>query len=68
MRRIVLSAVATVLIAASATQAFAAQLQHHPRKSAHATTTEQFRSARNAVAQQPRPSWPYSGWSAPAGR
>ncbi|RXG88223.1 hypothetical protein EAS61_29800 [Bradyrhizobium zhanjiangense] len=68
MRRIVLSAFATVLIAASAAQAFAAQSQHHPRKSAHATTTEQFRSARSAVARQPQPSWPYSGWSAPAGR
>ncbi|MGL3109345.1 hypothetical protein [Bradyrhizobium sp. BR 1432] len=60
MRKIVLSAFASMLIAASAAQAFAAQSQHHPRKSAHATTTEQLRSARNAVARQPQPSWPYS--------
>ncbi|MCP3374546.1 hypothetical protein [Bradyrhizobium cajani] len=68
MRKIVLSAFATVLIAASASQVLAAQ-QHHPaRKSMHATTSEQFRNARNTVEQRPQPSWPYSGWSAPAGR
>ncbi|MET3907346.1 hypothetical protein ABID59_001677 [Bradyrhizobium sp. S3.3.6] len=45
-------------------QALAAQPQHHARKAPRATT-EQFRNARNAVAQ---PAWQYSGWSAPAGR
>ena len=68
MRKIILSSVATALIAASASQAFAAQSQHHARKAPQATTSEQFRSARNAVEQPSQPAWQYSGWSAPAGR
>lgn len=64
MRKIVLSTVAMALIAASASQAFAAQKQHHARKTPQATS-EQFR---NAVTQPTQPAWPYSGWSAPAGR
>ena len=67
MRKIVLSTVAMALIAASASQAFAAQPQHHARKAPQATG-EQFRNARNAVEQPSQPAWPYSGWSAPAGR
>ena len=64
MRKIILSTVTMALIAASASQAVAAQSQHHARK-APQTTSEQFRNARNAVEQ---PAWQYSGWSAPAGR
>jgi len=67
MRKFILSTITTALIAASASHAFAAQPQHHTRKATHATS-EQFRDARNAVAQPSRPAWPYSGWSAPAGR
>ncbi|MDA9507424.1 hypothetical protein XI09_22875 [Bradyrhizobium sp. CCBAU 11386] len=67
MRKIVLSAVTMALIAASASQAFAAQL-HPVRKAAQTTTSEQLRNARNAVAQPSQPAWQYSGWSAPAGR
>lgn len=67
MRKIALSTVAMALLAASATQAFAAQRQHHARKTPQATS-EQFRAARNAVTQPTQPVWPYSGWSAPAGR
>lgn len=67
MRKIVLSTLAAALIAASASQAFAAQKQHHTRKAPQATS-EPFRDARNAVTQQTQPAWPYSGWSAPAGR
>jgi hypothetical protein len=67
MRKIILSTVMMALIAASPSQAFAAQPQHHVRKAPQATS-EQFRNARNAVEQQAQPAWPYSGWSAPAGR
>jgi ABC-type transporter MlaC component len=67
MRKIILSTVAMALIAASASQAFAAQPQHYVRKAMPATS-EQFRNARNAVDQQAQPAWQYSGWSAPAGR
>ncbi|MBR0688435.1 hypothetical protein JQ594_21090 [Bradyrhizobium manausense] len=65
MRKIILSTVAMALIAASASQALAAQ--HHARKAPQATS-EQFRNARNAVEQPSQPGWQYSGWSAPAGR
>ncbi len=67
MRKIVLSTVAVALIAASASQAFAAQSQAHARKAPQATTSEQFRNARNAL-EPTQPAWQYSGWSAPAGR
>ena len=67
MRKIILSTVTMALIAASASQAFAAQPQHHARKAPQATS-EQFRNARNAAEQPSQPAWQYSGWSAPAGR
>jgi hypothetical protein len=67
MRKIIFSTVTMALIASSASQAFAAQPQHHARKAPQATS-EQFRNARNAVEQQTQPAWQYSGWSAPAGR
>ncbi|MET4384799.1 hypothetical protein ABIB73_000534 [Bradyrhizobium sp. F1.4.3] len=67
MRKIILSTVTVALIAASASQAFAAQSQHHARKAPQATS-EQFRDARNAVERPSQPAWQYSGWSAPAGR
>ncbi|WFU85012.1 hypothetical protein QA645_20420 [Bradyrhizobium sp. CIAT3101] len=67
MRKIVLSAVTMALIAASASQAFAAQQQHRARKEPQATSA-QFGDARNAVERPSQPAWPYSGWSAPAGR
>jgi hypothetical protein len=67
MRKIILSTVTMALIAALASQAFAAQSEHHGRKAPQATTSEQFRNARNAVEPTP-PAWQYSGWSAPAGR
>jgi hypothetical protein len=63
MRKIILSAVTVALMAASASQAFAAQPQHHARKA-----PQQFRNARNAVELPSQPAWQYSGWSAPAGR
>ena len=67
MRKIILSTVTMALIAASASQAIAAQSQHHARKAPQATTSEQFRNARNAV-EPTQPAWQYSGWSVPAGR
>ncbi len=66
MRKIVLSTITVALIAASASQAFAAQSRHHVRK--ETAVSEQFRNARNAVEQPSQPAWQYSGWSAPAGR
>ncbi|MBR0817713.1 hypothetical protein [Bradyrhizobium liaoningense] len=65
MRQTVLSIVAAALIAASASQAFAAQSRHVRKDTA---VNEQVRKARNAVEQPSRPGWQYSGWSAPAGR
>jgi hypothetical protein len=67
MRKIILGTVTMALITASASQAIAAQSQHHTRKAPQATTSEQFRNARNAV-EPAQPAWQYSGWSAPAGR
>jgi hypothetical protein len=67
MRKIILSTVTMALITASASQALAAQPQHHARKAPKATS-EQFRNAHNAVTQPLQPAWQYSGWSAPAGR
>lgn len=67
MRKLILNTVAMTLIAASASQGFAAQKQHHAHKAPQATS-QQFRDARNAVMQPAQPAWPYSGWSAPAGR
>ncbi len=67
MRKVILSTVTMALIAASASQAFAAQPQHQTRKAPQATSA-QFRNARNAVEQPSQPAWQYSGWSAPAGR
>ncbi|OKO78552.1 hypothetical protein [Bradyrhizobium sp. AS23.2] len=63
MRKTVLSMLATVLIAASASQALAAQSRHHIRRE-----TAAREQSRNAVEQPSQPSWPYSGSSAPAGR
>ncbi|WP_082906014.1 hypothetical protein [Bradyrhizobium centrolobii] len=68
MRKIVLGAVAAALIAGPALQAFATQPKHHVRKAAPPSTSEQFRRARNALDRPSHPTWPYSGWSAPAGR
>ncbi|WP_439368350.1 hypothetical protein ACRQ5Q_20410 [Bradyrhizobium sp. PMVTL-01] len=66
MRKIVLSTVTMALIATSVSPAAAAR-SHHVRKTTPATR-EQFRNARDAVALPSQPAWPYSGWSAPAGR
>ncbi|MDN5004800.1 hypothetical protein ACFQZO_28510 [Bradyrhizobium sp. GCM10027634] len=67
MRKTILSTVTLMLIAASASQAFAKQPQHHARKAPQAASA-QFRDARNAMDQRAQPAWQYSGWSAPAGR
>jgi hypothetical protein len=63
MRKIILSTVTMTLIAASASQVFAAQRQHHTRPAQQATSDP----SRNAPDSFARPAWPYSGWSAPAG-
>lgn len=66
MRKLILSTVTMALIAASASQAFDAQPQHHAGKAR--VTSEQFRNARDAVEQPSQPARQYSDWSAPAGR
>ncbi|WFU76802.1 hypothetical protein [Bradyrhizobium sp. CB2312] len=70
MRKIILSTVAAVLVAASASQAVAAPSHRHVRKDVAKETamSEQVRNARNALTQPSQAVWPYSGWSAPAGR
>ncbi len=66
MRKIISSIVAAALIAASASQAFAAQARRPIRK--ETVASQQIRSAHNATEQSSQPGWQYSGWSAPAGR
>ncbi|MCS3730291.1 hypothetical protein [Bradyrhizobium betae] len=66
MRKIISSTIAAALIAASASQAFAAQAQHPIRK--ETVASQPIRNAHNAVEQPSQPGWQYSGWSAPAGR
>jgi hypothetical protein len=74
MRKIILSTVAAALIAGSASQAVAAPQHRHVRKDTakemvkETVASEQVRNARNALTQPSQPAWPYSGWSAPAGR
>lgn len=66
MRNIIVGTVAAALMAASASQVFAAQSRHHVRKETAASA--QVRSALHAIAQTSQPGWQYSGLSAPAGR
>ncbi|MGY4624278.1 hypothetical protein [Bradyrhizobium sp. USDA 4486] len=70
MRKIILSTVAAALIAGSTSQAVAAPSHRHVRKDTAKETvaSEQVRNARNALTQPSQSVWPYSGWSAPAGR
>jgi len=70
MRKTVLTTIGALLIAASTAQIATAAETHHTRK-AHATTSQQFRNANNAVAAPATSSelGVYSGgWSAPAGQ
>ncbi|WP_441236436.1 hypothetical protein [Bradyrhizobium sp. 930_D9_N1_4] len=66
MRKIIFRTVAAALVAASASQAVATPSRHHVRKETAMRT--QVRNAHDAAAQPSQPGWPYSGWSAPAGR
>ena len=59
MRKSILSTVAATLIAASASQALAAQSHHHVRKEKAAS--DQVRNARNAIEQPSQLGWQYSG-------
>jgi hypothetical protein len=70
MRKTLLTTIASLVIAASTAQIATAAETHHARK-AHATTSQQFRNANNAVAAPATSSelGVYSGgWSAPAGQ
>ncbi|WP_284269379.1 hypothetical protein [Bradyrhizobium iriomotense] len=68
MRQMILSVISAALIAESASASDAAQHHHAVRKTEHAATTAPFRNSSNAIAPAPQASWPYSGYSAPAGR
>jgi hypothetical protein len=68
MRKIVLTALAAALMAASAAPMAVAAERHHPRQVDRAAVSDQFRNANNAVASQPSPGYAFHGYSAPAGR
>jgi PBP1b-binding outer membrane lipoprotein LpoB len=68
MRKTILTVLSAALFAASASQNVAAAERHHARKTEPVTTGEQFRNANNSVATPVQSPWPYSGYSAPAGR
>ncbi|MCS3503271.1 hypothetical protein M2189_007213 [Bradyrhizobium japonicum] len=59
MRQIVLSTVAVALIAASASQALAAQSRPHVRRDT--AVSDQTRKARDAVNPPLQPAWQYPG-------
>jgi hypothetical protein len=68
MRKIIVTALAAVLMAASTAQMAAASEPHHVRKVERTITSEPFRNANNAIAVPAQPGWYYGGYSAPAGR
>jgi nucleoside-specific outer membrane channel protein Tsx len=68
MRKTILAALGAALIAVSAVQTSAAAERHHARKADRAAANEQLRLANNAVPATAQTGWPYSGFSAPAGR
>jgi hypothetical protein len=68
MQKTILTALAATLIAASSAQIASASEHHRAHKVTHAAVAEQIRNANNAIAQPVQPSWPYSGYSAPAGQ
>jgi hypothetical protein len=69
MRKMILSVISAVLIAGSASAADAAHHRHAVSKMAErAPTSAPFRNSNNAIAPAPQANWPYSGYSAPAGR
>lgn len=69
MRKIIVTVFGAALIAASTAQMATASERRPVRKVGRTTTSEPFRNANNAVAAPTQPgSWPYSGYSAPAGQ
>ena len=67
MRKIILSTLASTLIAASTMQTAVAAERHHVRHADRAVASEAFRNANNAAPSPATTFWPYSGFSAPAG-
>jgi hypothetical protein len=69
---LVSTALGAALIAGSAAGALAAQPHQRTHTANHnaipPVASQPFRNAHNALEQPQQPSWPYSGWSAPAGR
>ncbi|WP_027522622.1 hypothetical protein [Bradyrhizobium sp. Ec3.3] len=68
MRQMILGVFSAALLAGSASASDAAQHHCAIRKTEHAVTSAPFRNSNNAIAPAPQVSWPYSGYSAPAGR
>ncbi len=68
MRNIILSTLASALIAAATMQTAVAAERHHVRHTDRTVAAEQFRNANNAMPSPATSPWPYSGFSAPAGR
>jgi len=68
MRKTLLTALASTLFAASTMQVAVASERHHVRKAERPVAAEPFRNANNSLPTPAASYWPYSGYSAPAGR
>ena len=68
MRKTVLTVLASTLFAASTMQVAVASERHHIRKAERPVAAEPFRNANNSMPAPAASYWPYSGYSAPAGR
>jgi hypothetical protein len=68
MRNTVLTILASALFAASTMQVAFASERYHVRKADRALAAEPFRNANNSLPAPAASYWPYSGYSAPAGR
>jgi hypothetical protein len=67
MRKTILTALVSVLFAASASQFTLAAERHHANKADRIVAGGQYRNANNSVAAPAPSGWAYGGFSAPAG-
>lgn len=72
MRKTILTIVGSALIVATSVQFAAAAQRHHDKATTRAVISQQHSRHSDAYAAWPAPqvrpdSYPYSGWSAPAG-
>jgi hypothetical protein len=68
MRKTILTALVSVLFAASASQLTLAAERHRTSKANRVVAGGQYRNANNSVAAPTPTGWAYGGFSAPAGR